>query len=172
MQVDKRNGNVCWGGGTHTYFDINDENKKYISGVVRDTWSWSTSLYPFNETVTVPEGAYFMRISAFVPDYATEQSVRIERSVVKGTKQKVDIINVKYLSFSSTHKTIPHHLFIIEYFLLISNISKPIPLFLFRHIESSLQNVLIKIRFKGIKKDHSLSIFLENERSFTLLLFS
>ena len=26
--------------------------------------------------------------------------------------------------------------------------------------------------FKGIKKDHSLSIFLENERSFTLLLFS
>ena len=68
-------------------------------------------------------------------------------------------------------KTIPHHLFIIEYFLLISNISKPIPLFLFRHIESALQNVLIKIRFKGIKKDHSLSIFLENERSFTFLLF-
>lgn len=68
-------------------------------------------------------------------------------------------------------KTIPHHLFIIEYFLLISNISKPIPLFLFRHIESSLQNVLIKIRFRCIKKDHSLSIFLENERSFTFLLF-
>ena len=68
-------------------------------------------------------------------------------------------------------KTIPHHLFIIEYFLLISNISKPIPLFLFRHIESILQNILIKIRFKGIKKDRSLSIFLENERSFTFLLF-
>ena len=39
------------------------------------------------------------------------------------------------------------------------------------HIESILQNILIKIRFRGIKKDHSLSIFLENERSFTFLLF-
>ena len=78
-----------------SYFD---ENKKYISGVVRDTWSWSTSLYPFNEIVTVPEGAYFMRISAFVPDYATEQSVSIKRSVVKGTKQKVDIINGRPLN--------------------------------------------------------------------------
>nr|DAV41515.1 MAG TPA: hypothetical protein [Caudoviricetes sp.] len=29
----------------------------------------------------------------------------------------------------------------------------------------------MKICFKGIKKDRSLSIFLENEQSFTLLLF-
>ena len=39
------------------------------------------------------------------------------------------------------------------------------------HIKSALQNVLIKIRFRGIKKDHSISIYLENERSFTFLLF-
>ena len=36
---------------------------------------------------------------------------------------------------------------------------------------AAVQNVLIKIRFRCIKKDHSLSIFLENERSFTFLLF-
>ena len=38
-------------------------------------------------------------------------------------------------------------------------------------LKSALQNVLIKIRFRGIKKDHSLSIYLENERSFTFLSF-
>lgn len=78
-----------------SYFD---KDKKYISGVVGDTWSWSTSLYPLNKIVTVPDGAYFMRISAFVPDYATEQYVTIERNVVKGTKQKVDIINGRPLN--------------------------------------------------------------------------
>ena len=31
MQIDKRNGNVCFCDKTHTYFDINDESKKYIS---------------------------------------------------------------------------------------------------------------------------------------------
>ena len=38
-------------------------------------------------------------------------------------------------------------------------------------LRSALQNVLIKIRFRGIKKDPPLSIYLENERSFTFLLF-
>ena len=38
-------------------------------------------------------------------------------------------------------------------------------------LRSALQNVLIKIRFRGIKKDRSFSIYLENERSFTFLLF-
>lgn len=31
MQIDKRNGNVCFNDKSHCYFDINDESKKYIS---------------------------------------------------------------------------------------------------------------------------------------------
>ena len=31
MQIDKRNGNVCFNDSNHCYFDINDESKKYIS---------------------------------------------------------------------------------------------------------------------------------------------
>lgn len=31
MQIDKRNGNVCFNDSAHCYFDVNDENKKYIS---------------------------------------------------------------------------------------------------------------------------------------------
>lgn len=31
MKIDKRNGNVCFNDEMHKYFDINDENKQYIS---------------------------------------------------------------------------------------------------------------------------------------------
>lgn len=31
MQIDKRNGNVCFNDENHKYFDINDESKQYIS---------------------------------------------------------------------------------------------------------------------------------------------
>ena len=31
MQIDKRNGNVCFNDKSHCYFDANDESKKYIS---------------------------------------------------------------------------------------------------------------------------------------------
>lgn len=31
MQIDKRNGNVCFNDKSHCYFDVNDESKKYIS---------------------------------------------------------------------------------------------------------------------------------------------
>ena len=31
MQIDKRNGNVCFNDSAHCYFDVNDESKKYIS---------------------------------------------------------------------------------------------------------------------------------------------
>lgn len=31
MQIDKRNGNVCFNDEAHKYFDINDESKQYIS---------------------------------------------------------------------------------------------------------------------------------------------
>lgn len=78
-----------------SYFD---ENKKYISGIIGDTWSWSTTLYPLNETLIVPDGAYFMRISAFVPDYATEQTVNIERHAINNLKQNIDIVNGKALN--------------------------------------------------------------------------
>ena len=31
MQIDKRNGNVCFNDENHKYFDVNDESKQYIS---------------------------------------------------------------------------------------------------------------------------------------------
>lgn len=31
MKIDKQNGNVCFNDETHSYFDINDESKRYIS---------------------------------------------------------------------------------------------------------------------------------------------
>lgn len=31
MKIDKRNGDVCFSEDTHTYFNVNDENKRYIS---------------------------------------------------------------------------------------------------------------------------------------------
>ena len=31
MEIDKRNGNVCFNDLNHCYFDINDNSKKYIS---------------------------------------------------------------------------------------------------------------------------------------------
>lgn len=75
-----------------------DENKKFISGVIGNTWSWNTSVYPLNGERVVPEGAYFMRVSVFVADYATEQYVTIERSVLNGVKNNLDIINGKALN--------------------------------------------------------------------------
>lgn len=78
-----------------SYFD---KNHKYISGVVGDTWSWNTSVYPLNGEHIVPPGAYFMRVSVFIADYATEQYVIISRSVIGNIENNLDIINGKPLN--------------------------------------------------------------------------
>lgn len=54
MQIDKRNGNVCFNDKSHCYFDVNDESKRYISVTTligryeqefdRDFWSAYKSL--------------------------------------------------------------------------------------------------------------------------------
>ena len=77
------------------YFDA---NKNFISGVVGDTWSWSTSVYPLTGEQIVPIGAYFVRVSVFVADYATEQYVTFKRNVINGIKNSIDVINGKALN--------------------------------------------------------------------------
>ena len=75
-----------------------NENKEFISGVVGDTWSWSTSVYPLSGEQDVPSGAYFMRVSVFIADYATEQYVTINRAIIKNIQNRLDIINGKPLN--------------------------------------------------------------------------
>lgn len=75
-----------------------DENKEFISGVIGATWSWSTSVYPLSGEQVVPSGAYFVRISVFIADYATEQYVTINRSTMNNIKHNLDIINGKPLN--------------------------------------------------------------------------
>ena len=75
-----------------------NENKEFISGVVGDTWSWSTSVYPLRGEQDVPSGAYFMRVSVFIADYATEQYVTINRAIIKNIQNRLDIINEKPLN--------------------------------------------------------------------------
>lgn len=77
------------------YFDA---NKNFISGVVGDTWSWSTSVYPLTGEQIVPIGAYFVRVSVLVADYATEQYVTFKRNVINGIKNSIDVINGKALN--------------------------------------------------------------------------
>ena len=75
-----------------------NENKEFISGVVGDTWSWSTSVYPLSGEQDVPSGAYFMRVSVFIGDFATEQYVTINRAIIKNIQNRLDIINGKPLN--------------------------------------------------------------------------
>ena len=75
-----------------------DENKEFVSGVIGATWSWSTSVYPLSGEQVVPAGAYFVRISVFIADYATEQYVTINRATIKNIQHNLDIINGKPLN--------------------------------------------------------------------------
>lgn len=77
------------------YFDV---NKQFISGVIGDTWSWSTTVYPLSGEQIVPDGVYFMRVSVFIADYATEQYVTFKRNVINRIKNSIDIINGKALN--------------------------------------------------------------------------
>lgn len=90
------------------YFDI---NKNFIKGVIGDTWSWSTTVYPLTGEQIVPANAYFVRISVFIADYANAQYVTITESTIRKSSNAIDVINglpLKVLILGDSYSVMGH----------------------------------------------------------------
>lgn len=91
-----------------TYFDI---NKNFIKGVIGDTWSWSTTVYPLTGEQIVPANTYFVRVSVFVADYANAQYVTITESTIRKSSNAIDVINgrpLKVLILGDSYSAMGH----------------------------------------------------------------
>lgn len=88
-----------------------DSNKKFISGIVGDAWSWSTTVYPLTGEQIVPANTYFVRVSVFIADYANAQYVAITQSIIRKSSNAIDVINglpLKVLILGDSYSAIGH----------------------------------------------------------------
>lgn len=88
-----------------------DSNKKFISGIVGDAWSWSTTVYPLTGEQIVPANTYFVRVSVFIADYANAQYVTITQSIIRKSSNAIDVINglpLKVLILGDSYSAMGH----------------------------------------------------------------
>lgn len=98
MEIDKRNGNVCFNDLNHCYFDINDNSKKYISV--------TTLIGKYEQPFDEDFWSKYKALEKLLP----KESWNIEKKSLLNTKkfkkEILDLYNITELEFNKTQQEI------------------------------------------------------------------
>lgn len=98
MQIDKRNGDVCFCDKTHTYFNVNDDSKKYISV--------TTLIGKYEQEFNSDFWSKYKALEKLLPKDAWQLEKKSLLKTKKFHKEILDTYNISENEFNKTQQDI------------------------------------------------------------------
>ncbi len=98
MQIDKRNGNVCFNDKLHKYFDINDESKQYISV--------TTLISRYEQEFSKDFWSAYKALEKLLPKDAWQLEKKPLLNSKKFNKELLDVYNISENDFNKAQQDI------------------------------------------------------------------